>query len=391
MRSLFSGLPFAGFGPSRFAPQGPPPAYQVASRRLSGLRARVREEAPRRPGVYGWIDADGDLVYVGKAKNLRNRLLSYFRPKGRDPKTEHMLEHVRAIAWEPCPCEFGALLRELELIRRWHPRFNVQGRAGRRRFRYVCLGRRPAPYVFAAPKPPGNAVAVYGPVPAGRTALDAVRRVNDWFLLRDCPQAQEMVFADQGELFASERTAGCIRHGLGACLGPCAALCTHAAYVAQVKAARAFLEGDDLAPLQTLERQMAEAAEALQFERASALRDKRELLAWLHQHLERLKRARQQSFVYPVTAHGGEGLWYLVRRGRVTAVLPAPRDAEARRQAAEAVAAAFGKGNDDDLLKAGDVDGVLLVLAWFRKHPEELARVLEPEAALALCGLTGPQ
>jgi excinuclease ABC subunit C len=385
VRSLFSGLPFAGFGPSRFAPAGPPAAYHIASRRLSGLRARVREEGPRRPGIYGMLDDASDLIYVGKAKNLRNRLLSYFRAKGRDAKVSHMLEQVRAIAWEPAPSEFGALLRELELIRRWHPRFNVHGRAGRRLFRYVCLGRRPAPYVFLAPKPPTAAVASYGPVPAGRHALDAVRRVNDWFRLRDCPQSQEMIFADQAELFPVDRTAACLRHALSACLGPCAALCSHGAYLEQVKAARAFLEGADLSPLQTLETQMAEAAALLQFERASALRDKRELLLWLHEHLERLRQAQVQSFVYPLTGYGGQELWYLILRGRVIAVLPAPREADDRERTAAVIESTFPSRNEPDPLKTTEVDGVMLVLSWFRRHPEERARVLEPAAALALC------
>jgi excinuclease ABC subunit C len=271
------------------------------------------------------------------------------------------------------------------LIRRWHPRFNVQGRSGRRLFRYVCLGRRPAPYVFLAPKPTTAALAIYGPVPAGRRAHDAVRRVNDWFQLRDCPQAQEMIFADQAELFPVERTAGCLRHSLAACLGPCAALCSHAAYLGQVKAARAFLEGADSAPLLTLETQMAEASALLQFERASALRDKRELLLWLHEHLQRLRQAQEHSFVYPVVGFGGQEWWYLIQCGRVNAVLPAPRDPDSRQRTAAVIEATFPTIPDLGPLKTTEVDGVMLVLGWFRRYPEERTRVLEPAAALALC------
>src|SRR5205823_6722999 len=140
-------------------------------------------------------DAAGELVYVGKAKSLRSRLLSYFRPNSRDPKAGRILEVTRLIAWEPAADEFAALLRELELIRRWQPRFNVQGQPRRWRRAYVCVGRRPAPYVFLAGRPPATAFALFGPVPAGRQAREGVRRVNDWFRLRDCPQAQAMVFA----------------------------------------------------------------------------------------------------------------------------------------------------------------------------------------------------
>jgi excinuclease ABC subunit C len=385
---LFSGLSFSGFGPNRLEPAAAVPrVYQVASPRTSGLRARVREEAPRRPGVYGMVDGAGELVYVGKAKCLRARLLSYFRTRSRDPKAGRILEHVRAIVWETCPDEFAALLRELELIRRWQPCHNVQGRPGRRRHVYVCLGRPPAPYAFLAPRPPATASASFGPVPAGPRAREGVRRVNDWFRLRDCPQAQEMVFADQGELFPVARTPGCLRHALGACLGPCAAACTRSAYQGQLRQAEAFLGGADLSPLRTLEAEMEAAAAALGFERAAALRDKQESLRWLSDHLERLRRAREgHSVVYPVRGHDGRERWYLIRQGRVVRALPAPTDAGERAAAAALIERVYpGKNGRDRLLTADEVDGVLLVGAWFGRYPAERARALEPAAALRAC------
>src|SRR5205085_7713609 len=182
---------FTGFGPSSLNPLPELPAwFQVRARGTSGLRAQVRQECPRRPGIYGMVGARGELLYVGKAKCLRARLLSYFRTHSRDPKAGRILQHARSIAWEIVPSEFAALLRELELIRRWQPRFNVKGQPRRRRRTYVCLGRHPAPYVFLAPRPVGNALACFGPVPAGEQAREAVRRLNDWYGLRDCSQKQ---------------------------------------------------------------------------------------------------------------------------------------------------------------------------------------------------------
>jgi excinuclease ABC subunit C len=333
------------------------------------------------------VDGDGALVYVGKAKCLRTRLLSYFRRKGRDPKAGKILEDARTLVWEYAPSEFAALLRELELIRRWQPRLNVQNQPRRQRRAYVCLGRRPAPYVFLASRPSSRVIATFGPVPVTRVAAEAVRRVNDCFRLRDCPQAQEMVFAEQPELFPVLRPAGCVRYEIGTCLGPCAAACTHAAYAEQVKAARAFLEGADAALLESLERAMAEAAAAMVFERAAALRDKLEALRWLHRHLERLRLARERfSFVYPVEGHAGQELWYLIHEGRVRTVLPPPRDESSRRAAAVLIEAVYRSGpTKPPPLSPGEADGVLLVAAWFRKHPEELARTLSPAEARIRC------
>jgi excinuclease ABC subunit C len=385
MSSLFTSRAFTSFGPSALA-VAPPVLYQVHGRRPATLRAKVRQECPRRPGVYGMLSARGELIYVGKAKCLRTRLLSYFRPKSRDAKAGRIVRHTRTLVWEPVPSEFAALLRELELIRRWRPRFNVAGQPHRRRT-YVCLGRQPAPHVFLAGKPPRDTLACFGPVPAGRKVREAVRRLNDAFGLRDCPQAQAMVFADQAELFPVLRAAACIRHEIGTCLGPCAAACTRADYGRQVRAARAFLEGADRSLLETLEGDMTAAAAARAFERAAALRDRLDILRWLRDRLGRLRRVREeQSFIYPVPGYDGEDVWYLVHGGRVAAALPAPRTAAQQRAAARQLRSVCGeRPASGGVVPVDQVDGVWLVAAWFRRHVEERQRLLDPAALLAAC------
>jgi excinuclease ABC subunit C len=388
MDGLFACRAFTGFGPNRFDPAPEPAVLHAApGQRPGALRACVRESCPRRPGVYGMVNAAGALIYVGKAKCLRSRLLSYFRPGSRDPKAGRILDHTQALAWEYAPSEFAALLRELELIRRWQPRFNVQGQPHRRRRAYVCLGRRPASYAFLARRPATNVVASFGPVPGGRRAREAIRRLNDWFQLRDCPQAQEMIFADQAELFPVARSAGCLRFEIGTCLGPCLGACSRAAYAERVRAARAFLEGADRAPLEGLERAMTAASAALAFERAAALRDRLDALRWLGEELARVRRAREQhSFIYPVCDSAERELWYLIHRGRVVGVMLPPRTAAEQARAAERIASAFGAEDAWTAPSVNEViDGVLLIAAWFRRHPEERARTRQPAEVLAAC------
>jgi excinuclease ABC subunit C len=365
----------------------PAPSLEtIHGHRPSRLRDKVRKGCPRHPGVYGMVDRNGELIYVGKAKCLRSRLLSYFRPKSRDPKAGRIVEHTFVIAWERASSEFAALLRELELIRRWQPRFNVQGQPGRRRRVYVCVGREPAPYVFTAARPPRTARHVFGPVPSGDQAREAVRRVNDWFGLRDCPQAQEMIFADQRELFPLPRAPGCIRHEIGQCLGPCAAVCSRADYAVQVRAAAAFLEGCDLAPLTKIESEMQAASAALQFERAAALRDKLTSLQWLTAHLARLREATQQSFVYPVSSVEGPDLWYVLHGGRVRAVLAAPHDTGKRRQARTLLETVYSSGTKKvENLSLDEIDSVMLAASWFRRNRAEQQRTLTFAQAFAAC------
>jgi excinuclease ABC subunit C len=382
VKHLFSLDRFTDFGPNRLLPDAPPAKLWHAAGRSAALRTAVRTGCPKKPGVYGMLDQHGDLIYVGKAKHLRTRLLSYFRPRGRDARVGRIVDNTFGVVWEINPSEFAALHRELELIQRWRPRFNVAGKPNGWRYTYVCLGRKPAPYVYLAARPPASAALAFGPVPAGGMAHEAVRRANDLFRLRDCPQKQEMIFADQHELFPVERAAGCLRYEIGTCLGPCAAACTRHGYAAQVRAAAAFLDGKDVSALQALHRDMAAAAAEQAFERATSLRDKLEALTWLHEQLETLRAARTSpSVVYPVTSWDGTTLWYLIHGGRAIVGTPAPRDAAERGRTAALMQRVFRPG-DGELKVSAPVEGVLLVASWFRRFPQERRRALTPEQAL---------
>ena len=382
---LWSAASFGDFGPLALGPDSATPrCQQIHGKRGCSLRSQVRLLCARNPGVYGMVDPTGELIYVGKAKSLRARLLSYFRPRSRGKKAGRIMGQTATLVWEPCPSEFAALLRELELIRRWRPRWNVQGQPLRLRKAFVCVGREPAPYVFLTRRPPLTALATFGPIPAGHRAMAAVCRMNDLFQLRDCPQIQEMIFPDQGGLFSLERPPGCLRFEIGTCLGPCTGTCGRQAYGARVRAAKGFLAGTDLGPLQDLAKTMAAAAQAQQFERAAVLRDKLEVLTWLTARLERLRDARaRMSFIYPVSDKAGQTLWYLVHAGRIVKFVEEPRDPAGARVAREAIQALLGTQSAGLLESHEHADGMMLVMAWFRKYPKELKKTLTPEQALS--------
>jgi excinuclease ABC subunit C len=392
VKDLFPCCTPPSFGPNALERSTPAPSVQqVRSPRVSGLRVLVRQECPRRAGVYGMLNDRGELIYVGKAKCLRSRLLSYFRVKGRDPKAGRIIRDTKTLVWENAPSEFAALLRELQLIRRWRPRFNVQGQPKRRRPLYVCLGHRPAPHAFLSRFPTAGSVACFGPVPAARAAWHAVRFLNDWFQLQDCPSAQEMIFADQPELFPVVRAAGCLRYEIGTCLGPCLGACMRRDYLGRVRAAQGFLAGTNLGPLDAIKRQMSASATALEFERAAALRDRLEALTWLHERLKHLRQARQrQSFIYPVQGHAGTWLWYLIQHGYVVAAMPAPLKNADRKIALAQLRRVYKKpAPAPGAVPASEIDGVLLVAAWFRRHPEERARTIKLADAVAACKSVG--
>jgi excinuclease ABC subunit C len=384
VRSLYCPPSFSGFGPSALERHSSMPVQEITAKGTRGLRSLVRERCPARPGVYGMVNATGELIYVGKAKYLRSRLLGYFRPHSRDPKAGRIVRLARMIVWEHAPSEFAALLRELELIRRWRPALNVQGQPGRRLPIYVCLGGEPAPHVFLAGRPPKSTRACFGPIGNGPRPQEAVRRLNDYFGLRDCPQPQHIVFAGERELFPVDRTAGCLRYEIGTCLGPCLGACSRSAYFARVRAARAFLDGSDLSCLQALDRAMAESAAALAFEQAAAWRDKLQTLRWLHERLQWIRQERMSGLlVYPVAGYRGDDRWYLLADGIVRAALPVPRDAATRQMTARSLEAFLAHRRAGPASPGTEeMDRLFLLASWFRKHPAERARLRSVEERL---------
>jgi len=344
------------------------------------LRDSVRTECPQSAGVYGMFDDDGRWIYVGKSKRLRTRLLSYFRARTRASKERRILDRTTGIAWEKAPSEFGALVRELELIQRWRPPFNVLGQPTSRLSTYLCVGRPPAPYLYLSDRPGKDARHWFGPLPDTRRAADAARRINDYFGLRDCPKEVELEFADQGKLFPILRTPGCLRYELETCLGPCVAACTKEEYQRRVKRVNAYLSGDDASPIVELEKEIQSAVEALEFERAASLHLLLGELRWILQHLGRLRVAKgEYSFIYP-----HRGVWYLIRGGVVVEAILTPRDVAAAVKARSLMERVFKKAPETQS-RSGirDLDMLLLVSSWFRRNPEHLERTMSVAEALA--------
>jgi excinuclease ABC subunit C len=378
---------FEGFDHWTLAPQ---PVWPAAGIALGGerraTRKLLRREAPLTPGVYGMIDAQGELIYVGQSKSLRNRLLSYFT--GSAPSKAHrIVARAQQLHWETAPDEFAALLRELELIRRWRPRLNVRGQPNRRRPGYLILGRGPVPYAYLAAAPTRGDTAIFGPVRVKRDCRHAIHVLSDLFQLRVCGQQVPMRLADQRQMFPAETDARCMRRDLGICLAPCAAGCSAAEYRDRVRAAKRFLSGCDLSVLTRLERSMAAAAAAQRYEEAAVLRDQREALQNLQDQLQRLRRARRRyNFIYPAPGQHGRSLWYFIRRGQVQLVREAPQSREDCAQCLAALKRIYATGSVPlDQATREDAEMTLLVTGWFRSRPDELRRTLSPEAVASRC------
>lgn len=379
---------FDSFGACLFRPRARFSAVEIIlPAELAEKRKCIREHCRTVPGVYGMIDAQGELIYVGKSKSLCDRLVSYCSTSEPESKARRIIERTERLRWEIWPDEFAALLRELELIRRWRPRFNVLGQPGRLRHTYVCLGRGPAPYAYLASEPSPRAQWFFGPLPGIRRWRETIRHVNDCFLLRDCPDRVPITFVDQLQLFTQERSPQCMRYELGTCLGPCAGRCSSRQYANRLHEAAEFLDGTNLSILAELQQAMHAAAASRQFERAAALRDAWSGLATLHEQLQSLRDAQQHfSFIYPLPSYQGRETWYFVHHGRVVAAASAPKDRRTARRCRHLLQQVYAPAPPGDALPgAEDLDILLLVAGWFRHHPDQLPTVLSPCAAARLC------
>ncbi len=354
---------------------------------LRVMRTLVREQALDRPAVYQMIAADGEIVYVGKSKQLRSRLLSYFRADFPEDKGARILREAERIEWEYVPSEFGALLSELRLIKRFRPRFNVAMKRDGRNYCFIKITKAPAPKLVVVRGPGSDDSALYyGPFMGAMGVSEALRELNDVLGLRDCAADQRMHFADQPELFDSfPRTPGCIRFEVKKCIGPCVGGCTVHQYDERLFLARAFLDGVDDGPIERLHGEMNDASARLEYERAASLRDKMRRLEALRGQFARLRFAVENlSFVYTVPGYEGADRVYLIRRGLVRAETAVPTTTDEAAALMHLIDGVFTPAERaTSQIPTHEIDELLLLSSWFRRFPEELHRTSASPAGVS--------
>ncbi|HRH77058.1 MAG TPA: excinuclease ABC subunit UvrC [Cellvibrionaceae bacterium] len=214
-------------------------------------------------GVYQMYDAAGLILYVGKAKNLKNRVSSYFQKTGHTVKTQVLVKRIASITITVTPSEAEALVLEQNLIKAQRPPFNVMLRDDKS-YPYIFLSQgEPYPRLAfhrGAKKQPGD---YFGPFPSGLAVRDSLLFIARTFGVRQC---EDSVFKN--------RTRPCLQYQIGRCSGPCVGLISPKDYAQDVHHTQQFLRGDDRVLQAELVADMEAAAERLAFEEAAAIRDK---------------------------------------------------------------------------------------------------------------------
>ena len=250
--------------------------------------------APSSPGVYRMIDANGDVLYVGKAKNIRKRIIAYARPTGYDPRIERMIAATAALEFVSTATETEALLLEANLIKRLRPRFNVLLRDDKS-FPYILItADHWAPQILkhrGARARDGNYYGPFASVWAVNRTITALQRA---FLLRSCSDG-----------FFESRTRPCLLYQIKRCSGPCTREIDFAEYGELVREANAFLSGKSQAVKDELAAEMEKTSAALDFERAAIYRDRLAALSAVQSHQGINPRGVEEADVFALHQAGG--------------------------------------------------------------------------------------
>jgi excinuclease ABC subunit C len=252
------------------------------------------KQAPSRPGVYRMFDSRGDVLYVGKAKNIKKRIAAYARPTGLDTRIERMVAAARRVEFVVTRTESEALLLEANLIKRLRPRFNVTLRDDKS-FPYIIItSDHWAPQILkhrGARSRPGQYYGPFASVWAVNRTINALQRA---FLLRSC-----------SDPFFESRTRPCLLYQIKRCSAPCTKEIDFSNYAALVLEANAFLSGRSKSVKDDLAAAMEHASEALDFEHAAIYRDRLSALSAIQSQQGINPRTVEEADVFAVHQQGG--------------------------------------------------------------------------------------
>jgi excinuclease ABC subunit C len=235
---------------------------------------------PHLPGVYRMFDAAGGALYVGKARDLKKRVASYFQKSGHEPRIAAMIAQVARVETTAVRSEGEALLLENNLIKALEPRYNILYRDDKS-YPYICLSGDAYPQLRFHRGTLDRKHRYFGPFPSAGAVREGIALLQKVFQLRTC---ENTVFAN--------RSRPCMLHQIDRCTAPCVNMISEADYQQDVRSALMFLQGKTDEVLAMLKRQMEEASSKLDFEKAARVRDK----------IGRLQLLQSRQFVESSTA-----------------------------------------------------------------------------------------
>ena len=225
---------------------------------------------PNKPGVYRYYDSDGNLIYVGKAKNLKRRVSSYFN-KEQTGKTRVLVSRIADIKFIVVESESEALLLENNLIKQYKPRYNIMLKDDKT-YPWICVKNEPFPRVFLTRKKLNDGSDYYGPYPSVRTAHVLLDLLGQVYQIRSCKTTLTESNVEKGKYRV------CLDYHIHKCAGPCVGNVTLDAYRQMIAEVKEVIRGNLQGVLRDLKTQMLDHASRMEFEEAQLIKEKYELL-----------------------------------------------------------------------------------------------------------------
>lgn len=220
---------------------------------------------PTGAGVYLYKDKGGRIIYVGKARNLKKRVLSYFRPQNQlTAKTRAMMSHAVSIEFLTTNTEKEALLLEASLIKKHRPHYNIVLRDDKQYILFRIAVKNPYPRLEVVRKVKKDGAHYFGPFTSSQAARETWKTLHTVFPLRRC-----------NDRAMKNRVRPCLYHHIGLCLAPCSGKVSQEEYFAVIQKVELFLSGKSRELVEYITQKMEEASEKLEFEEAAKLRDQR--------------------------------------------------------------------------------------------------------------------
>ena len=226
---------------------------------------------PDSPGVYQYFDAKGRVIYVGKAKNLKKRVNSYFTKQHLNNRTRMLVKNIVKVEHIVVGTEMDALLLENNLIKKYQPKYNVLLKDDKS-YPWICIKKEPFPRVFPTRKIIKDGSEYFGPYTSMKTVRTLLDLIKGIYPLRTCNYDLD------SKKIAEHKYKLCLEYHLGNCLGPCVGDMALAVYEENIQSIRAIIKGNFKASLQQFKIQMENHAANLEFEAAQRMKDKLDIL-----------------------------------------------------------------------------------------------------------------
>jgi len=226
---------------------------------------------PQSPGVYQFYDKDGKILYVGKAKNLKKRVTSYFTKTHDNGKTRVMVKKINSLKHIVVPTESDALLLENNLIKKYQPRYNVLLKDDKS-YPWICIKNERFPRIFPTRKLIKDGSEYFGPYTSMKTVKTLLDLIRSVYPLRTCN------YDLSEEKIAAGKYKVCLEYHLGNCKGPCEGLQNEQEYHQQISDIRDIIKGNFKSSLHYFKKEMKSLASDMQFEKAQQIKNKIEVL-----------------------------------------------------------------------------------------------------------------